>query len=180
MKRLSIIAFLLFVCAGAKSETFAQRKSVSGAEVTGTFRSYLTGRFKDSYNEILIQALGGNKLKIEMKLVHPYQVTENISVNVGHATGEAVIEGDTAVFTPEDAISELCKITLKFSEPGTLIVSTKENRECAFGQFVSGDGKYKKTSGARPKFGADTSFGYVEPQKRKAVSGAKPKFGRIK
>jgi hypothetical protein len=152
MKRLSIIAFLLFDCAGANSVTFAQRKSVSGAEVTGTFRSYLSGRFKDSYNEMLIQALGGNKLKIEMKLVHPYQVTENISVNVGHATGETVIEGDTAVFTPEDAISELCKITLKFSEPGTLIISTEENSECAFGQFVSGDGTYKKTSGAKPKF----------------------------
>ena len=155
MKRLSIIAFLLFVCAGANSETFAQRKSVGGAEVTGTVRSYLTGRFKDSYNEVLIQALGGHKLKIEMKLVHPYQVTENISVNVGHATGEAVIEGDTAVFTPEDAISELCKITLKFSKPGTLIVTTENNIECGFGHNVSADGTYKKTSGAKPKFGVN-------------------------
>jgi hypothetical protein len=50
------ICFLL-VCVGAGSETLAQRKAVSGAEVTGTFRSYFTGKFKDSYNEILIQAL---------------------------------------------------------------------------------------------------------------------------
>src|SRR5262245_36985526 len=82
MKQLSSITFWLFVCVCASSEAFAQRKAVSGAEVTGTFRSYLTGRFRDSYNEILIQALGGNKLKVEMKLVQPYQVTENISFNV--------------------------------------------------------------------------------------------------
>lgn len=103
MKQLSIVTFWLFVCVCASSEVFAQRKAVSGAEVTGTFRLYFTGRFRDSYNEILIQALGGNKLKIEMKMVHPYPVAEHIAVNVGHGTGEAVILGDKAVFTPEDA-----------------------------------------------------------------------------
>jgi hypothetical protein len=153
MKRLSIITFCLFVCVGASSEIFAQRRAVSGAEVTETFRSYYTGKFKGSYNEILIQALGGNKLKIEMKLVYPYQVTEQISVNVGSASGAAVIQGDTAVFTPEEATGSSCKITLKFSKPGTLIVTTENNIECGFGHNVSADGTYKKTSGAKPKFG---------------------------
>jgi hypothetical protein len=153
MKQLSIITFWLFLCVGASSVTFAQRKAVSGAEVTGTFRSYFTGKFKDSYNEILIQALGGNKLKIEMKLVYPYQVNEQISVNVGSASGEAVIQGDTAVFTPADATGSSCKITLKFTKPGTLIVTTENNIECGFGHNVTADGTYKKTSGAKPKFG---------------------------
>ena len=104
MKQLCVIVFGLFLCAGASSEALAQRKAVSGAEVTGTFRYYFTRRFKDSYNEILIQALGGNKLKIEMKLIRPHQIAEDrVSVNVGEANGEAVIQGDTAVFTPEDA-----------------------------------------------------------------------------
>lgn len=175
MKQLSIITVWLFVCVGASSVTFAQRKAVSGAEVTGTFLYYFTGKAKGFLNVILIQALGGNKLKIEMELVYPYKASDGeMSVNLGSASGEAVIQGDTAIFAPEDGKS--CKITLKFSKPGTLIVTTENNIECGFGHNVSADGTYKKTSGAKPKFGED-SFGYVEPPARKAVSGAKPKFG---
>jgi hypothetical protein len=52
----------------------------------------------------LIQALGGNNLKIEMKLIRPHQIAEDrVSFNVGGANGQAVIQGDTAVFTPEEA-----------------------------------------------------------------------------
>ena len=90
MKRLILITFLLSVCIGASSEIFAQRKAVSGAEVTGTFRSYFKGKYKGNYNEILIQALGGNKLKIEMGLTYPFQVNGEWSANVGEASGEAV------------------------------------------------------------------------------------------
>lgn len=153
MKRLSVITFWLFVCIGASSGNFAQRKAVSGAEVTGTFRYYFTGKFKDSYNEILIQALGGNRLKIEMSLVYPYESSAGLMVNLGSASGEALIQGDTAVFAPEDGAS--CKITLKFSKPGTLIITTENGVECGFGHNVSADGTYKKTSGAKPKFGVN-------------------------
>jgi hypothetical protein len=153
MKQLSVITFCLFVCFGAGSETFAQRAAVSGAEVTGTFRSYFRGKYKNYYNEILVQALGHNKLKIEMTLIYPYQTDDGPSANFGDESGEAVIEGDTAVFT--SAGGDSCKITLKFSKPGTLIVKTDENHyHCGFGNNVSADGTYKKTSGAKPKFGA--------------------------
>src|SRR4051812_30248086 len=74
MKKPLLFTLLLFVCVGAGSEIFAQRKAVSGTEVTGTFRSYYIGKFKGNYNEILIQALGGNKLKIEMGLTYPFVV----------------------------------------------------------------------------------------------------------
>ena len=47
MKQLSVIVFGLFLCAGASSKTLAQRKAVSGAEVTGTFRYYFTRRFME-------------------------------------------------------------------------------------------------------------------------------------
>jgi hypothetical protein len=150
MKRSGVIAFWLFLCAGASSVGFAQRKAVSGAEVTGTFRSYFKGKFKGSYNEILIQALGGNKLKVEMNLVYPYESGAGLTANIGEAVGEAVIQGDTAVFTPEYGPS--CKITLKFSRPGALIVTTENNLDCGFGHNVSADGTYKKTNSARPKF----------------------------
>ncbi|MDQ6785965.1 MAG: hypothetical protein M3033_03995 [Acidobacteriota bacterium] len=157
MKKLIFITLLLFVCVGASSEIFAQRKAVSGAEVTGSFRSYFKGKFKGNYNEILIQALGGNKLKIEMALTYPFEAGGELSANVGEASGEAIINGDTAIFVPDgsDADNKPCKITLKFSKPGTLIVTTQNNINCGFGLNVSADGTYKKSSGAKPKFGAN-------------------------
>jgi hypothetical protein len=157
MKTLTLIAFLLFVCIGAEPAVFAQRKAVSGVEVTGTFRSYFKGKYKGSYNEILIQALGGHKLKIEMGLTYPFQVNGELSANVGEASGEAVINGDTAVFVPEYSTenNNPCKITLRFSKPGTLIVTTENNNDCGFGLNVSADGTYIKTSSVRPKFDAN-------------------------
>lgn len=149
MKQSAAITFWLILCAGAYSDIFAQREAVSGAEVTGTFLSCFTGKFKGNCSQILIQALGRNKLKIQMNLVYPTGKT----VNEGEATGVAVIQGDTAVFKPEDAGE--CKITLKFSKPGTLSVTTENNDDCGFGLNVSANGTYKKTNGAKPKFGDD-------------------------
>lgn len=157
MKRLILIPCLLLVCLGPSSEILAQRKAVSGAEVTGTFRSYFKGKYKGNYNEILIQALGGNKLKIEMGLTYPFQLDGEMSANLGEATGEAVINGDTAVFVPDYSAenNNACKITLTFSKPGTLIVATENNGDCGFGHNVSADGTYRKTSSTKPKFGAN-------------------------
>ena len=157
MKTLFIVVFLLFLCLFSSTETFAQRKAVSGAEVTGTFRSYFKGKYKGSFNEILIQALGGNKLRIEMELTYPFEVNGELSANLGSASGEATIYGDTAVFMPYEAASDggQCKITLKFSRPGRLIVTTQNNIECGFGHNVSADGIYKKSNSAKPKFGTN-------------------------
>jgi hypothetical protein len=154
MKIVIVIMFLLLVCGDTSRETFAQRKAVSAAEVTGTFRSYFKGKARGSHNEILIQALGGNKLKIEMELVYPFQANGEMSANVGTASGNAVITGDTAVFMRGDSAADsvACKITLKFSKPGTLIVTTENNLNCGFGFNVSADGTYKKSSRARPRF----------------------------
>lgn len=153
MKNLLITLFL-FVSIGSNPEVFAQRKTVSGTEVTGAFRSYFTGSARRSYNEILIQALGQNKLKIEMNLIYPYKANREALANFGSATGEATIKGDTAVFVPEYAAenNKECKITLKFSRPGKLVVTTENNLDCGFGFNVEADGTYRKTSSAKPKF----------------------------
>jgi hypothetical protein len=154
MKIFKVVLLLLFLHAVVRPPIFSQRKAVGGAEVTGTFRSYFKGKARGSYNEILIQALGGNKLRIEMELVYPHEVDGEMSANVGTADGEAVITGDTAVFMPGEPApdSEPCKIKLKFSRPGTLIVTTENNLNCGFGFNVSADGTYRKTSRAKPKF----------------------------
>jgi hypothetical protein len=154
MMRSLLITLFLFVCLSPNPEAYAQRKAVNGTEVTGTFRSYFTGSARRSYNEILIQALGDNKLKIEMNLIYPYKANREALANFGSATGEATIKGDTAVFVPEYAAenNKECKITLKFSKPGTLIVTTENNLDCGFGFNVEADGTYRKTSSAKPKF----------------------------
>jgi len=155
MKNLLITLFL-FVCLSPNSEVFAQRRAISGTEVTGTFRSYFTGSARRSYNEILVQALGGNKLKIEMNLIYPYKANREALANFGEASGEATIKGDTAVFVPDYAAenNKECKITLKFSIPCTLMVTTENNLDCGFGFNVGADGTYRKTSSAKPKFGS--------------------------
>src|SRR4051794_36279254 len=113
-----VFAFsLLFLCA---SRTSAQtRKSVSAAEVNGTFRSYFGGKFKGSYNEIKILALGKGKLKVSFELTYPHvDGTGELSANTGSAEGTAEISGDTAVYSSSE-LGE-CKITIKFVKPGTI------------------------------------------------------------
>ena len=147
-------SFFVMICLCTNSQTFAQRAAVSGAEVTGTFRSYFKGIGRGSYNEILIQALGGNKLKVEMNLIYPYKANREALANVGEVTGEANIKGDTAIFVPDYAKENQngCRITLKFNKRGSLVVTTENNLDCGFGFNVEADGTYRKTSAAKPKF----------------------------
>jgi hypothetical protein len=149
-----LVSFLLLISVWGIPPAPGQRAAVSGAEVTGTFRSYFKGSAKGAYNEILIQALGANKLKVEMSLIYPYKANREALANVGDATGEAIIKGDTAVFIPDFAKENNsgCRITLKFQRPGTLVVTTENNLDCGFGFNVAADGTYRKRSGSKPKF----------------------------
>lgn len=147
--------FAFFIAAltiwSGTSETIAQnRKSVSGKEVTGTFRSYFSGKFKGSFNEIKIEALGNNKLKVSFDLAYPYEVNGELSANTGTNSGTATIEGDIAVFK-DDEFGQ-CTIMLKFTKPGTLVVTQSGGAACGFGHNVIADGTYKKSSSAKPKF----------------------------
>lgn len=145
-----LLAFwLLFVFAG---DTFAQRKSVSAAEVTGTFKECYSGKFKGSCSEIKVLALGGGKLKVEFNLIYPFiDGTGGLMANMGEEQGEALIEGDTAVFVKGD--NGGCRITLKFKRPGVLVAKQEDDgSQCGFGFNVAANGTFKKTSGKKPKF----------------------------
>lgn len=149
MKKLFLLLLVLFVLASVAS---AQRASVSGAEVTGTFRYYFKGKFKGSSNEIKILALGKGKLKISMSLVYPFtDPSGQPSANVGEAEGTAEITGDTAIFSPDGA--EGCKITINFVKVGQIkITEDGGDSGCGFGHNVTSDGAYTKVSSAKPKF----------------------------
>lgn len=129
------------------------RKSVSGAEVTGTFKmSFIGAKYKGMTNDLYIQALGKGKLKISFDLVYPYTMNNGeASVNMGSLTGEASIVGDTAVYESDEFGP--CKITIKFVRPGQVKVTQDgEDFDCGFGHNVRAAGTYKKTSSAKPKF----------------------------
>ena len=151
MKKLLIFAslILLFSTINANAQN---RKSVSVAEVNGTFRSFFDGKFKGNYNEIKILALGKGKLRVAFDLTYPFiNGMGELMANVGIADGTATIDGDTAVFSPDE--NGRCKITIKFVKRGTIeITQSGAVGECGFGFNVNADGIYKKASSVKPKF----------------------------
>lgn len=151
MKKLLFSAGLLFFFCSAQINFAQTRAAVGAAEVNGTFRSYFSGKNKGSYNEIKFLALGGGKLRVAFDLVYPYTMANGEPMaNVGTAEGTALIDGDTATFTPSE--TEGCTITIKFVRRGTIEVSQEGESECGFGNNVSSRGTYKKSSNAKPKF----------------------------
>lgn len=140
---LALLAMIVFSHVVA---SFSQtRRSVSGAEATGTFRA-------KGGNEFKILALGKGKLKIAFTGLYEYKYKGDPIANTGEAAGTADIAGDTAIFKPEG--TQGCAITIKFKPGGTIAVSQDgDDASCGFGLHVYSDGSYRKISGKRPKFG---------------------------
>ena len=144
------IVFSVFVTVPVLGQT--TRKSVSAAEVTGTFRHNFTGKFRGSSSEVKIVSIGKGKLKVAFDLVYPYEIGDGeLSANTGTAEGEAAIEGDTAVYSSTEFGP--CRITIKFVKLGQIKVTQEgADADCGFGHNVMADGAYRKVSSAKPKF----------------------------
>ena len=104
----ALLAIILTV-----SDSAAQkRNAVGGKEVTGTFQDC----FSEEYcNEIKIQALGKNRLRVSFEGYYPWANGEG--ANIGFVTGEARIDADTAVFSSTE-FEEECRIIIRFKKPG--------------------------------------------------------------
>lgn len=154
-KSVLVMLFAAIFIAAFTASAAAQkgRKSVTGAEVTGTFQYKFAGKFRGSASVIEILALGGGKVKIGFDLIYPHLDGQgNLTANLGKALGTADIEGDTAIYRQSDKYGK-CKITIKFVRPGTIKVDQDATEsDCGFGQNVQADGTYRKTSGRKPKF----------------------------
>ncbi len=111
---------------------------------TGTYK-YKSG---GAVNEISVQELEGNKLRVKLYASYEYRVNGNMNVNVGEAKGVATLDGNMAALVPED--TENCEITLKFSG-NKIIVKARDESNCGFGLNVTANGTYTKTSG-KPNF----------------------------
>jgi hypothetical protein len=142
-------AVILFLAAADAS---AQRASVSGKEVTGTYKMNFRGKFSKQSNDMKIQALGGGKLRVAFDLIYPYTLRNGeTSVNMGFMDTEATIVGDTAVIEAEEFGT--CRIIIKFVRPGTVRITQEgASPDCGFGHNVTADGTYRKISSKRPKF----------------------------
>lgn len=146
----ALVSMMLF-----SASAYAQnsRASVSGAEVTGTFKmSFIGKKYKDFSNQLEIQALGGGKLKFAFDLVYPYTLKNGeVSVNMGGLSGEIDIKGDTAIYQSSEYGD--CKITIKFVRPGEVKVTQDgSDGTCGFGHNVTSQGTYKKVNSKKPKF----------------------------
>jgi hypothetical protein len=130
------------------ANTFAQRKTVSAAEATGTFK--LTGDANRS-SELKIQALGRGNLKVEFFTALKIGPNSETRGNTANGSGIAIINGDTATFTPDDQEPDQCNLTIKFVKLGQIKVT--QEGTCGFiSETISTAGIYKRTSAAKPKF----------------------------
>jgi hypothetical protein len=151
-KLLVLLCAAVFACSGTFPAKSQNRKSVSAAEVDGTFRDYFSGKFKGNYNEIKILALGTGKVKVSFGLNYPYIAQSGeMTANTGEAEGVASISGDTAIYTDNEFGK--CKITIKFVRANLIKVGQEgTDSDCGFGFNVNSAGTYKKVRGAKPKF----------------------------
>lgn len=124
------------------------RAAVTAAEVNGTFVHSFGRKFGGLSNTIEIHALGHNKLNVSFDLYYPHLDDKGqVSPNLGSTEGEAVITRDTAVF--KDAENGSCKITIKFTRPGQIVVNQSEDSDCGFGHNVTATGTYQKLAVVR-------------------------------
>lgn len=154
MKKTTLLIIVFAMIAAFADQATAQlsRKSVSGAEVTGTFKRNFSGKFRKMSNDIQIQALGGGQLRVVFDLVYPYSLQNGeTSVNIGRIDSTIPIVGDTAIYRSTEYGD--CTITLKFTKPGTVVVTQDgDSPECGFGHNVFAAGTYRKISSKKPIF----------------------------
>ena len=112
---------------------------VTAAQANGVYRFY--------DNEFRVLALGHGKLKVQFDGVYH---TLAKSVNMGSASGEAIIDGNIATFKPAD--TERCEITLVFLPNKLKVMQSGSDADCGFGHNVNATGTYKKIRSGKPKF----------------------------
>lgn len=141
---------LMLISVSASAQT--SRKSVSAAEVNGTYRMNFRGKFRKFTNDIKLLALGKGKVRVAMDLLYPIALPGGKNtVNMGFLDGEASIQRDVATYHSDEFGP--CTIKIKFVRPGTIKVTQDgSDADCGFGHNVFADGTYRKVSSRKPTF----------------------------
>jgi hypothetical protein len=137
-------------------------KNVSIKEVNGTFKT------ADGSNQIKVLSIGkggldspletlrerpGYNLQVELYVSLKQGPNGEVRGNTKRLNGIASISGDLATFTPDGMESDTCKVSMKFTKPGTLVV-LKQTGSCDFPtDAMTAKGTYTKTSSVAPTFG---------------------------
>ena len=137
------IAVLVFAVASIDTSHAERDKSVTAAQVNGTWKNK-SGEFK-------IWALAKQRLQVEFSGVYEYKTPHGLMANEGAGIGVATVQSDTAIFKPEGAEEE-CQITLRFVDSKLIVTQTGI---CGLGHNVTAEGTYKKTSSKKPIFESD-------------------------
>lgn len=151
-KDMNKLIFALVLCLTATSILVSISHQANGSQEKVVTAAQVNGTWKYRGNIFNIWALGQQKLKVEFIGIHEYKTPSGPMANTGSGSGVARIEGDTAIFRPNDL--ELgpdteCKITMRFTK-GKLIV--EQEGSCGFGLNVTAAGTYRRVSKAKPKF----------------------------
>lgn len=141
---------LMLISVPASAQT--SRKSVSAAEVNGTYGMSFRGKFRKFTNDIRLLALGKGKVRVAMDLLYPIALPGGEhTVNMGFLDGEASIQRDVATYHSDEFGP--CTITIKFVRPGTIKVTQDgTDADCGFGHNVTADGTYRKVNSRKPTF----------------------------
>jgi len=127
-----------------KVETTKKVEKTNPAIVTG---EQVNGTWSKGESVIKIQALGDGKLKVF------FNIFNERTLNQGSADGVANINGIDATFSPVvDGAQNKCKFTMKFTGGKLIVEQFGDPFDCGFGNGVSADGTYTKTSSAKPNF----------------------------
>lgn len=102
----------------------------------------VTGAYQREGASLDVQQVSGNRIKFQISSIRNMG---NGQINTGGASGEASLNGDTAVYVNSE---EDCGLVFKFS---TSKVSVTENGGCG-SVSVSNAGNYKLIQGKSPKF----------------------------
>ena len=137
----AVLTGILFAATAHLHPVAAQKAKVivTAAQANGVYRFY--------DNEFRVLALGHGKLKVQFDGVYH---TLAKSVNMGSASGEAIIDGNIATFKPAD--TERCEITLVFLPNKLKVMQSGSDADCGFGHNVNATGTYKKIRSGKPKF----------------------------
>jgi hypothetical protein len=95
------IVLLVVGLIAASGQCISAQKQVTAAQANGVYRY--------DKSEFRILALGHNKLKVQFDGIY---MTPSGSPNMGYAFGEAIIDGNIAMFIPPD--TQGCEIILIF------------------------------------------------------------------
>jgi hypothetical protein len=116
-----------------------RKPSVTAAQIDGVYK------YRD--NDFRVLALGHNKIKVQF---NGEWMTRAGYPNIGEAIGEAIIEGNVAVFIPGDTTK--CKIKMTFLTNKMMVEQEGNDAECGFGHNVMANGTYRRVKAGKPRF----------------------------